>query len=153
MEYSIEIIKKTRQLLLENLKELTEDQLNQVPEGFNNNIIWNIGHLIAAQQGICYLRAGLSPILDDKYIAPFKAGTKPETVFNGEEISYFKELFISTIDKLSDDCTKDSFAGYAAWSTRVGIEIKNINDALKFLAFHEGLHTGAIVALKKMVTK
>ena len=28
--------------------------MNIVPEKFSNNIIWNIGHIIAAHQGIVY---------------------------------------------------------------------------------------------------
>jgi hypothetical protein len=30
------------------------DQLNTIPEGFNNNLIWNIGHIIVSQQLLVY---------------------------------------------------------------------------------------------------
>lgn len=63
MNKQIEIIRKTRVKLLEMLSDLSTDQLNKIPAGFNNNIIWNLAHLVAAQQGICYLRAGLPMVL------------------------------------------------------------------------------------------
>ncbi|WP_407635809.1 DinB family protein [Solitalea canadensis] len=37
----------------------TIDQLNKVPAGFNNNLIWNIGHEIVAQQALIYKSSGL----------------------------------------------------------------------------------------------
>jgi uncharacterized damage-inducible protein DinB len=49
----IEIIKLPRQRILDEISHLSVEQLNKVPTGFNNNIIWNLGHMIAAQQGIC----------------------------------------------------------------------------------------------------
>jgi hypothetical protein len=48
-----------RQLLLDQIAGLTTEELNQIPRGLNNNIIWNLAHLISGQQGIFYARAGL----------------------------------------------------------------------------------------------
>jgi len=50
MKKEIERLKKTRIFLLDLIKDLTTEQLNEIPKGFNNNIIWNLGHLIASQQ-------------------------------------------------------------------------------------------------------
>jgi len=30
------------------------EQLNKIPEGFNNNLIWNIAHCVVTQQLLCY---------------------------------------------------------------------------------------------------
>ena len=54
MKPQIETIRKTRSFLLEQIRNFGNEQLNQVAEGFNNNIVWNLGHMIAAQQGMCY---------------------------------------------------------------------------------------------------
>jgi hypothetical protein len=48
-----------RQFLLDQIAGLTTEELNQIPRGLNNNIIWNLAHLISGQQGIFYARAGL----------------------------------------------------------------------------------------------
>jgi hypothetical protein len=65
----------TRKFILSICEPLTEEQLNTTPNGFNNNIIWNLGHLIAAQQGICYIRSGLNPVVDESITEYFKSGS------------------------------------------------------------------------------
>jgi hypothetical protein len=67
-------IKKTRTSLLNMISGLSLEQINKVPEGFNNNIIWNLGHLVSAQQGICYSRSGLSPIWKINLLVHSKRG-------------------------------------------------------------------------------
>ena len=151
MTKQIEIIRKTRSFLLKNLEGLTTEQYNKIPGGFNNNIIWNLGHMIAAQQGVCYIRAGLAPRVGEDIINSFKSGTKPERAYDETEIQNIKSLLFSTLDQLEEDCNNNIFGGYTAWSTRYEVEIASIDDALNFLPFHEGLHSGCISALKKLV--
>lgn len=49
MQKHFEILLKTRQLLLKITENLTDEQLNKIPQGFKNNIAWNIGHLVVMQ--------------------------------------------------------------------------------------------------------
>lgn len=70
MDKSFEIIRKTRQAILSQVSELTIGQLNEIPAGFNNNIIWNLAHMVAAQQGICYVRGGLPLVIKEKFSWP-----------------------------------------------------------------------------------
>ena len=153
MVSQIETIRKTRSFLLEQIKNLNNDQFNQVAEGFNNNIIWNLGHMIAAQQGMCYKRAGLPTIIKEDFWEKFRTGTKPQGLLSDDEITQIKELLFTTLDKVQIDYDKKIFDNYTAWSTRYGVEIASIDDAIEFLPFHEGLHAGTIVAIKRLVTK
>lgn len=59
MVKQFDILRKTRQYVLELIANLSMEQLNEVPAGFTNNIVWNLGHMLASQQGVCYLRGGL----------------------------------------------------------------------------------------------
>jgi hypothetical protein len=154
MDNRIEKIKKVRTFLLNQINGLSDEQLNKIPDGFSNNIIWNLTHLICAQQGICYLRAGKTAAVPEKYIVPFFTNTKPDRLIDKEEIAEIKLLFIDTIDKLQEDFDKKIFGNYTPSPNilRVyGFEIKGIDDALEFLLYHEGYHTGYILALKKLV--
>jgi hypothetical protein len=153
MTKQIEIIRKTRAFLLENLKDLTTEQLNQIPEGFNNNIIWNLGHMIAAQQGICYIRAGITPVVNQDFIDAYKSGSKPGEPVDAESIENIKTLLFTTLDQLETDYNNHLFDNYIAWVTRYQVEVANINDAISFLPFHDGLHSGDIGALRRLVTK
>ena len=154
MEKKIEKIKNLRLYLLNYVKELTAAQLNKIPEGYNNNIIWNLAHIICGQQNMCYIRSGLPIIVEDKYFTPYLPGSKPGAFVNGEEIATIKKLFISTIDKLQIDFDKKLFENYTpsiAIPKVYGFEVKNIDDALEYLLYHEGLHTGYISLLKRLV--
>lgn len=153
MNRQIERIKKIRAFLIDSISDLSVDTLNEIPSGFNNNIIWNLGHLIAAQQGACYIRAGVKPAVDEKYVTLYKSGTKPDQYVTGNEAEIIKELLISSLDLLETDYQNNVFANYPSWVTRYGAELSNIDDALQFLLFHEGLHSGSIIALKKLVKR
>jgi hypothetical protein len=151
MKQEFEVIKKPRLMLLNVVKELSPEQLNHIPAGFNNNLIWNLAHLISAQQGICYTRAGAPIVVDDKYYTPYRPETKPQGFINADDIAEVKELLISTIDKLEEDYHAGIFANYQPMTTRYGVTLSNIEEGIRFLPFHEGLHTGYIMALKRAV--
>ncbi|MFZ6023263.1 MAG: DinB family protein [Bacteroidota bacterium] len=155
MDNRIEKIKKFRKFLLDQISELSAEQLNKIPQGFNNNIIWNLAHLICAQQGICYLRGGQQIVVPDKFIAPFFTNTKPERIIDSNEIQEIKSLFLTTIDQLQLDYDKTIFRNYTPSPNILkvyGIEIQGIDDALEFLLNHEGYHCGCVLALKRLVS-
>jgi hypothetical protein len=151
MNKVIEIITKPRLSIAGIINGLSIEQLNKVPAGFNNNIIWNMGHLVSVQQILCYRRAGVEPIIDAVFIDTYAPGTKPERFITAEELERIQQLFTTTIDQLEADMQTDLFNNYTAWTTRMGININNINDAMNFLNFHEGMHVGYIMALKRAI--
>ena len=44
MQTQLAIQLHSRKIFHYYLKQFTLDQLNTIPEGFNNNILWNIAH-------------------------------------------------------------------------------------------------------------
>ncbi len=144
-------VKSTRQYLLNLIDDLTIEQLNKTHQGFNNNIVWNVAHLTAVQQAICYKRAGLQPIVQEKYLSPYLPNTKPEQFVDSSELEILKSLLLSSLDEFESDYKKSFFTNYKPFTTRYGVEINNIDDALNFVLYHEGYHTGIITALKRLV--
>ena len=59
MESVFKIWTSNRNLYLDFLEKYTLEQLNKIPEGFSNNLIWNIGHIIVAQQRLVYAASNL----------------------------------------------------------------------------------------------
>lgn len=151
MTKAIEIIKLPRLKLLEAVKDLSIEQLNKIPAGFNNNIAWNLAHLVATQQNICYKRAGLDIVIEECFFTPFLSGTKPERFIEAADIDIVKDLFFSTLDQLDTDLQSGKFNNYEAWTTRYGNSINSGEEAVAFLPFHEGIHTGYIWALKRAI--
>jgi hypothetical protein len=151
MKTNIENISKERIWLLEQIKDLSVEQLNRIPTGFNNNIIWNLGHLVAAQQGLCYARAGLKTIVDEQYMAAYKPGSKPTGPVTEASVNEIKLLLQSTLRQLDTDIEKTIFSGYTPFTTRYGAGINNIEDAVQFILYHEGIHTGVVLSLLKII--
>ena len=127
------------------------DELNEIPAGFNNNIIWNIGHLISAQAGVCYARANSPVPIKDDYFQRYRSGTKPERPVDLQEIQEIKELLITSANQLENDYKAGVLSDYTAWTSRYDVEITSIEDAIKFILFHEGLHQGYVLAQKRLV--
>jgi DinB superfamily len=151
MNPGIAQLKSVRMYMIDITANLTDDQLNTIPAGFSNNIIWNLAHLLASQQRICYMRSGNPFYVDETLVAKYKIETKPEHSIGKEEIETIKKLFIDAIDQFDTDYNNKIFNNYTAWTNPYGITISNIEDVISFLPFHEGLHTGSILALKKFV--
>ncbi|MBK0401659.1 DinB family protein [Adhaeribacter sp. BT258] len=151
MHPQIETIRKTREALLNLIHDLTIEEINEIPAGFNNNIIWNVAHLIAAQQGVCYFRAGLPLKIENAFFLAYKPESKPEQRVTAEEVEKIKEMLFTTLDQLETDYGQNIFTNYTPWTTRYGVAIQNIDEAISFLPFHEGIHLGYVMALKKVI--
>ncbi|MGI4866251.1 MAG: DinB family protein [Janthinobacterium lividum] len=147
-------IKHLRQFLLQQVDGLTTAQLNAIPPGYHNNIIWHLAHLNSAVQAICYVLSGQPIALDEQYFRPFLPGTRPERALDETEIEVVKGLLIATIDQLRTDVERGIFTTYKP-SERIaavyGVEVASLADALDFILFHEGYHIGYVVALKHLV--
>lgn len=138
--------------MLDQISGLTTEQLNKIPIGYNNNVIWNLAHFISAQQGVCYVRAGLPIVVEEKYFHLFRPATKPEGFIDSTEIGTIKDLFISSIKKFEHDFEENCFDNYTPWLAKpYGFEVSDIYDAIDFLIYHEGLHAGYIIALKHLL--
>ncbi len=151
MEPDFELIKQTRKNFLKLVEGLTTEQLNTVPAGFANNIIWNFGHIIAAQQSLCYRLSGLEMKMDASYVDKYGRGTKPEAAVQAEEIETLKEMMLRHIDVLKKDIEAGVFTSFQPYVTSFGFVLNNIRDAQVFFSIHDSLHFGYAMALRKAV--
>lgn len=151
MNKNFDTLKKSRILILKIIEGLSIEQLNKIPEGFKNNIAWNIAHLVVTQQLLCYKLAGLKCLISDEMITNFQKGTKPTYTISEAEFKEIKTLFLALPEKLTADYEKGIFTEYNEYTTSVAVTLKNVSDALTFNLLHEGIHLGIILQLKKFV--
>jgi DinB superfamily len=152
MKDALEIIRKTRASFIGMTKNLSIEQMNLVPEGFNNNILWNFGHIIAVQQGLCYGLGGLPQNVDKSLVDKYKRGSIPDMFISVDEFELLKELSVSLIDTFEQDIAKGIFPkAYHPYMTLLGVEIDSFDKAIVFNAYHEGLHYGYAMSLKRAV--
>lgn len=151
MNTHFEILKTTRTNVLNAIEGLSNEQLNTIPEGFNNSIIWNVAHIVVTQQLLCYKVSGLPMHLEDSFIDRFKKGSSAEGTVSEEEVLFIKEKMMSLIDQIEKDYAEGIFKTYTQYPTSYNFVLNSAEDAIKFNNVHEGLHFGYIMAQKKLV--
>jgi hypothetical protein len=151
MENQFYITKQNRQVFINLVDSLTTDQLNEIPEGFNNNIAWNFAHIVVSQQILCYAKAGKEMKISKEYIDKYQRGSKPESYIEQKEVDFFKEQAIQLIVEFQKDWVSGIFDGYQAFTTSMGVRIENCEEALHYAAGHDQLHFGYCLALRKAV--
>lgn len=151
MKNHFAILRTTRNNILNSITKLSVEQLNKIPEGYNNNIIWNVAHVVVTQQLLIYKLSGVLPKLEDPFIDRFKKGTEPSGKIDNEEIEEINTLLVKTVDWLEEDYAKGVFKTFNEYSTSYGYALNSTNDAILFNNVHEGLHFGYIMAMKKLV--
>ena len=151
MEKQFEILRASRLIILKSIENLTIDQLNKIPHGFKNNIVWNLIHLAVTQQLLCYKFSGLEVAFRSEIIDDYKKGTEPKGYISLEEFENIKLQFVLLIDQFKTDFDTAIFKEYQPYTTSAKVTLNNIQDAIEFNNFHEGIHLGYILALKKLV--
>ncbi len=151
MNQTFEITRTSRKILSQFLETYTLDQLNKIPDGFSNNLIWNIAHVMVTQQLLVYKLSGLPMNISDEMVNTYKKGSKPETLATQSEVEEIKILLSKTIDQTEKDFDKGIFMNFEEYPTSTGYVLKSTHDAMVFNNFHEGLHIGIIMSLRKFL--
>lgn len=151
MESSFKTLANNRNILLSFLERYSLQQLNIIPADFNNNIIWNIGHIIVVQQRLVYALSNLPMYISDDLLNKYKSGTKPVSPVTQKELEELKSLLISLIDNTKKDLAEEKFQTYNEITTSTGFNLASVEDAIAFNNFHEGLHLGYILCIKKFI--
>ncbi len=151
MKTQFDILKKSRQLTLKAINGLTLEQIHIIPDGFKNNIAWNVAHLVVTQQLLQYKLSGLDCLAPDELIEDHKKGTFPTKTFTQEEFEEVTDLLVGLPDTLEEDFNEGIFENYNAYETSTGFVLDTFETAVNFNNYHEGIHLGIILALKKLV--
>lgn len=151
MDTHFETFHQSRKIIAKIVSGLSNSQINFIPPKFNNNIAWNLLHLIVTEQLLCYKLSGLPCAIPGNWIERFKKGTKPNGTIPNSLIQEALEHFESQPSILKADYDKGIFESYSAYTTSANVTLNSIEDAVIFNTFHEGIHLGIILQLLKLV--
>lgn len=149
MNWTFDICLKNRNILDTFFDQFTLEELNRVPIGFNNNIIWNIAHVIITQQLLVYGNSKLKMSVSDELVARYKKGTRVEYNLSQQDVDEIRKLLFLTLNKTIVDYDEGLFKNYSEYTVSTKSTLTNVEEALEFNNFHEGIHLGYILALKK----
>ena len=151
MKTQFDILRKSRALVAKELEGLTLEQIHKIPDGFKNNIAWNVAHLVVTQQLLHYKLSGLDCLCKDDLIETHRKGTTPTKIFTEEEFEEVTELLVGLPDTLEEDYEAGIFENYTEYPTSTGFVLTSIENAIAFNNFHEGIHYGIIRSIKKFL--
>ena len=151
MQKQLEILRANRILILKITEKLSLDQLNKIPEGYKNNIAWNMAHLVVTHQLLCYKNSGLNILVTQEMVENYQKGTVPINEMTQEELEYVKEQLLALVDTFEEDFNANIFNEYKTYPTSMNVTLNTIDDAFQFNNYHEGIHLGIILSLKKHI--
>lgn len=144
-------IRHTRVQFTELINQLNINQLNKIPVGFRNNIIWNYGHIAVTTPILCYHRSGVNPNLAIPFQQAYQKDSIPSYSVKTEEVQQLKEYIKSSIDQLELDLQKGLFIQTNTFSTSTyHAELRDIQEILLTTLMHDNLHYGYAKALLKL---
>ena len=151
MKIQFDVLRKSLLLTLKELDGLTLDQIHTIPQGFKNNIAWNIAHLVVTQQLLHYKLSDLNCLCPDDLIEAHRKGTSPTKTFTEQEFEEVKNLFVGLPDTLEEDFEAGIFEKFIEYPTSAGFVLNSLESAIVFNNFHEGIHYGVIRSIKKFL--
>ncbi|WP_298509429.1 DinB family protein [uncultured Kordia sp.] len=149
MNFTRTVTQNNRNVIKRLLKETSLEALNKIPEGFSNNIIWNIAHIVVIQQLLVYKLSGLPMYISDEMVSKYRNKSKPEGNVTQEEVDEVYGLLDSLLAKTEEDLAAGIFKNYTEYTLNLGTTLRNVEEAIEFNNIHEGIHYGYILALKK----
>ena len=151
MEATFRIWETSRSIYLKFLDNYSLEQLNTIPEGMSNNLIWNMGHVIVSQQKLVYALSGLPMHISDSLFEKYQNGSRPDGKTTQAEVDEIKKLLLEMVEKTKADFKAGIFKEYHPYQTKTGFYLGNLNEAIEFNNYHEGIHLGIMMSIKKFL--
>jgi len=153
MNQVFEFIINSRKTFIQLIDSLTIEELNKIPDGYNNNIIWNFGHIVVSTQTLCYVRTGiLQNAASVKFNEYYKKDTKPSYTVTEEEVAELKAIALESIEKIKEDYANGNFSNITPFTTATyGAQLNSIEEVLITTIGHDNVHYGYAWALRKLM--
>ncbi|OAB44448.1 hypothetical protein PGLA_07275 [Paenibacillus glacialis] len=144
-----------RQITINAVKEMSEETLDIIPEGFNNNVRWNLGHIYLIQEIFAFHFSGEPVQIPENFKRLFAKGTKPAD-WNEEPptLEVLLELLTEQPKRIQESLhNRLAEQVKTPFTTGSGITLSTIGEFLNFSIYHEGMHYNTINILKRFADK
>lgn len=149
--FGLKILRQTRQNIIKSIGGLSIDQVHKIPDGFKNNVVWNLGHIVVTQQLLTYGLCNLPYQIPGAWIDRYRKGSFPPKYCEAIELKAIQDLLISTVDQLERDYEANKFREFQRYETSFGITLEKIEDVLQFIYAHDAFHWGVIASIRKQL--
>lgn len=151
MDATYRIWETSRNIYLKFFDNYTLEQLNTIPAGMSNNLIWNLGHVVVSQQKLVYALSGLPMHIPDSLFEKHQNGSRPDGKTTQAEVDEIKKLLSEMVEKTKADFEAGVFKEYHPYQTKTGFHLGTWKEAMEFNNYHEGIHLGIMMSIKKYI--
>ena len=151
MEATFRIWETSRNIYLKFFDNYSLEQLNTIPAGMSNNLIWNLGHVVVSQQKLVYALSGLPMHIPDSLFEKYQNGSRPDGKTTQAEVDEIKKLLSEMVEKTKADFKAGVFKEYHPYQTKTGFHLGTWKEAMEFNNYHEGIHLGIMMSIKKHI--
>jgi len=137
-----------RSYVLGVLDDVSEEKAEIIPEGFNNNIRWNLGHLYLDQYLWIQAVTKEETAVPEEFNKWFGFGTSPKNFTN--ETPSFDELKI-LLEKQPNEIKREYGNRLEEEFSPTEMGMHTIEQVLIRTIFHEGMHLQTILDIKKLI--
>ncbi|WP_433942850.1 DinB family protein [Paenibacillus sp. SN-8-1] len=128
--YLFNQLRFVRDCTLKQVKAMSEEATREVPRGFNNNILWNLGHILLVHEKFSFALTNNKMELPEHFAELFAPGTKPENwgtqVPGLDEILLLLSKQIERIEQTLGQCLEDELVKPIVTSS--GLEISKVKE-------------------------
>ncbi|RAK23775.1 DinB family protein [Flavobacterium aquaticum] len=151
MDATFRIWETSRNIYLKFFDNYSLEQLNTIPAGMSNNLIWNLGHVVVSQQKLVYALSGLPMHIPDSLFEKYQNGSRPDGKTTQAEVDEIKKLLSEIVEKTKSDFEAGIFKEFHPYQTKTGFHLGTWKEAMEFNNYHEGIHLGIMMSIKKHI--
>ena len=148
-QQQVDIFKTLRQRVTDLARSLSDEEFFAIPNGFNNSIAWNVGHIFVTHQLLCYKLSNLPMHISDETCDLLKKGSTPREWNETPSREALIDPLVPLAEQFEKDAQQGVFKEFNTYTTSAGVELNNVETAFAFNCWHEGLHLGYVMALRR----
>ena len=149
--WALDAITRTRRSLLAVADSVPRTAWREVPPGLSNNVLWNVGHVAVTAERLTYGLARLDLPGPAWAHDAFRKGTSPADWATPPDVDATVALLDGFAERVEGDARAGRFASFRDYTTTPGVTLTSLDEAVAFDLYHEGLHLGSVLALRKLV--
>lgn len=150
--FILDNIDSVNKKIIELLSNLSLNTINKIPEGFNNNIAWNFGHVATSSYSLAFRVTKVDADFQIPHFDKYKKGSKPEGFVAQEEINELIALADNFTNAIKLASGAHRFEQVAEYTTQTfEVPVTSINDMLTTIAMHNTLHWQIIKDYKRIL--
>lgn len=142
-----------RSQTLQAIGALSEAELEIIPEGLNNHMKWNLGHIYVVTEKFAFTLTGEAASIPEHFPAWFSSGTSPKdwTVQPPpkETMIALLQRQLERIQARNPNTLNDLLP--ERYSTTTGLHLTTVVESLNFCLYHEAMHFAAIKSIATLI--